>query len=88
MKYYKNLTGHQIKVVLYGLGEIVVPAEAKCVELNPSAADAINSMARPNVLLEEVTPTITFDDEPVVTKKTKKKKTEEELDDVILDVEE
>lgn len=86
-KYYKSLAEGEIRVDLYGIGEVVVPKGAKCVELPAGAAVAINGLVFPDVLLEEVSPTITIEDEddfPVAkaTKGKKHKKVEEVVEEV------
>lgn len=70
--FYKNISGHTINVPLFGVGVVHVPADAACIELEKHLADAINDMARPNVILEEVFPTITVETAPIVTKAGKK----------------
>lgn len=86
-KYYKNLCNHQINVNLFGVGDVVIPANAKCVELEANVADVLNKMAYPEKVVEEVTPTFTVDDTPVVkAKKPAKKSAEEALVEEIEDV--
>ena len=51
--YFKNLTNGEIRMDLFGVGEIVIPASAKSVELDASVADAINKMTKPNLVLEQ-----------------------------------
>lgn len=53
MKLYKNLTKNHIKVNLFGVGVVEVPANAQAVELEETVAQAINDMTYPNVILEE-----------------------------------
>lgn len=62
--YYKNVSGNHIKVELFGIGTISIPTGAKSVEIQPSVAKAINEMAKPAIVLEEVESTM---DNPVVT---------------------
>jgi hypothetical protein len=66
LKHYKNLTGKQIDVTLFGVGRVVVPADAGCVPIKKNVADVINKMAFPNVILEEVEVTYTAVENPVV----------------------
>lgn len=77
-KFYKSNCDSQIKVPLFGIGEVVIPANAKCIELAPGVADVINKMVYPTVVLEEVTPTFTVDNTPIVTKKKKPAKSVDE----------
>lgn len=54
IKHYKNLCGNRIATTFFGCGDVNIPAEAKCIELEDYIAEAINAMAFPNVILEEV----------------------------------
>lgn len=88
-KYYKSLRDHQIRVQLFGVGEVVIPANAKCIELAPGVADVLNRMAYPDAVLEEITPNITADNAPVVTSKKKDaKKPAEEVSEKVEELEE
>lgn len=64
--YYKSLADGEIRLNLFGVGEVVVPAKAKSIELDPAVAKAINDLVYPNVVLQEVTPIITIEDEDSV----------------------
>jgi len=50
--YFKNLTNSEIKIDLFGVGTVKIPANAKSVELTQHVADTINAMVKPNVVLE------------------------------------
>lgn len=64
--YFKSHADKEIKMTLFGVGEVQIPAKAACIELDKVVADAINAMAFPHVILEEVTPKITVETSPVV----------------------
>lgn len=51
-KFYKNLTGRVISTSLYGVGDVKIPADAACVELDENVADAINGMTYIKILEE------------------------------------
>lgn len=59
--FYKSLCEHTVCVELFGIGEVKVPPEAACIELPAAAAEVINSMAFPVVILERTEPKITED---------------------------
>lgn len=69
MKYYKNLVKHVIDLNLFGVGQVHIPADAACIELDENVADAINKSVFPNVVLEEVKPNISVDNMPIVKAK-------------------
>lgn len=52
--YFKNISGNTINVEIFGVGKLHIPAEAQSVEIEPSVADAINEMVKPNKALEMV----------------------------------
>ena len=81
-KYYKNTTGHQISMALFGVGEISIPANAACVELDPGVVHAINQMVSPSVVLEEVTPKITAEEDVIAPRKRSRKPAETVEDDL------
>ena len=64
--YYKNLTGSTINVEIFGHGMVNIPADAASVELPPSVARSINTMAKPTVVLEETFPKFEKETTPVV----------------------
>jgi len=76
-KYYKNIKGKDINLILYGLGEVKIPANAKCMELDEAVVNAINNMAYPDTILEQVEPKITVEI---------KENVEVELEEINLDV--
>lgn len=51
-KFYKNLTGHVISVPLFGIGVVTIPANAECIELEESTAEAIQAMTYVKILEE------------------------------------
>lgn len=68
MGYYKSNSNNVISLSLFGVGAVHIPANAKCIDLDDSVADAINRMTYPNNVLEKVTPKITVEDEVIVKK--------------------
>lgn len=82
-KYYKNLTDRQIDIKLFGVGNVSVPANAGCVELAQSTAEVINKRAYPAVVLAEITPKITAEEDVIAPrKKDKRVKSEDEIPEI------
>jgi len=56
IKYYKNVKKIEISLSMYEVGEVKIPADAVCMELDEAVAGVINKMSYPDILLEEVIP--------------------------------
>lgn len=56
--YYKNVSGNALSINLYGVGKVSIPAEAQSIEIEDGVAQAINAMAKPNIVLEKVSETL------------------------------
>jgi len=63
-KYYKNTTNGEIRVELFGVGTLVIPANAKSVALDHTVAASLNRMSRPYDVLEETD--VVSDFKPIV----------------------
>ena len=72
-KFYRNLTGHVITVPLFGHGVVTIPANAECIELEESVANAISNMSSVKVL-EETEPQLKLN--PIAPPKKEEKKEE------------
>ena len=48
----KSRTGHVISVPLFGVGVVTIPANAECVELEETTAEAIQAMTYVKILEE------------------------------------
>ena len=54
IKHYKNVSGRNLNVKLFGVGDVIVPLNALAVPLEEGTANAINQMVYPSKVLEEV----------------------------------
>ena len=54
IKHYKNISGRNLNVPLFGIGTVNIPTNALAVPLEEGTANAINQMVFPNKVLEEV----------------------------------
>lgn len=80
IKLYKNLTGKYIKVNLYGIGEIAIPADAKAIPLEESVVRALQDMTY--VKLFEEVEQVAKEDMVVTVENEDETEDETEQDDV------